>query len=213
MRTYFSTIDGRMRLRVGRAGAGTSTSSECSIMRKLKAPVLAALIAGSVFTTSSVFASGYEVWDGTAWVRNSVDTFSGPFNLKYLGMVYPCTATFTWTLANGRAQTTGTFTGSPACTNITMQPAWVSPPVPIPGSTSVKMAMSNVVIQISGPSIMTCTGNMMAELSRANPYLPDPPNHSPPYNYIMVDSTLGPCTTITPAPGMPSSGPVRAYFP
>lgn len=181
-------------------------------MSKLKSIAIAAFVAGGALTTHPAFASGYEMWDGTAWVRNAVDTFSGPFTLKYMGIVYPCTITVTWALNNGGIQTTASFSGSSACTSMTVQPGVTSPPVAIPGSTSVRMTISGMVIQSPG-MMLTCSGQTNAELSKANPYLPNPPAPFPPYNHVMFNGPLGPCTISTPAPGLATLKPFRAYFP
>lgn len=181
-------------------------------MSKLKSIAIAVFVVGGTLTTHSASASGYEMWNGTAWVRNAVDIFSGPFTLRYMGIVYPCTMTVVWTLSNGGIQTTASFSGSSACTSMTVQPGVTSPPMAIPGSTSVRMTISGMVIQSPG-MMLTCSGQTATELSKANPYLPDPPIASPPYNYVMFNGSLGLCTLSTPAPGLPTSKPFRAYFP
>lgn len=185
-------------------------------MLKLKYAALAAMVAVGSFATSSAFAAGLEIWNGSAWVRNGTAVISGPTTATYLGNTVPCTSAFTLTLTNGAAQVTNaTFTGSGACTGITKVLPWnVSAPTAISGSTSVNLTISGINIRFPTPP-QTCTGSVAGELDNANPYSPNPPTGSAPYNlyFTFSGSLAGGCTVSHRSPGLTSNVPIRAYFP
>ena len=184
-------------------------------MLKLKSAVLAAMIVAGTFATSSAFAAGLEIWNGSAWVRNGTAVISGPTTATYLGNTVPCTSAFTLTLTNGVAKVTNaTFTGSGACTGITKVLPWtVSAPTAGAG-TSVNLTISAINIHFPAPP-QTCTGSVTGELDNTDPYSPNPPTAPGPYNlYFTFSGTLaGGCSVSHRAPGLTSNVPIRAYFP
>lgn len=192
-------------------------------MQKLKYAALAAMVAVGSFATSSAFAAGLEIWNGSAWVRNGTVVISGPTTATYLGNTVPCTSAFTLTLTSGAAQVTNaTFSGSGACTGITKVLPWnvsaptaiADPAPPNPPNTSVNLTISGINIRFPTPP-QTCTGSVTGELDNADPYSPDPPTGSAPYNlyFTFSGSLAGGCTVSNRSPGLTSDTPIRAYFP
>lgn len=192
-------------------------------MLKLKHAALATLAVAGTLATSSVFAAGLEIWNGSAWVRSGTVVISGPTTATYLGNTVPCTSAFTLTLTNGAAQVTNaTFTGSGACTGITKVLPWTvsaptaiaDPAPPLPPNTSVNLTISGINIRFPTPP-QTCTGSVTGELDNADPYSPNPPTTPGPYNlYFTFSGTLaGGCSVSHRAPGLTSNTPIRAYFP
>lgn len=184
-------------------------------MLKLKSAALAAIIVAGSFAASSAFASGLEIWNGSAWVRNGTVVISGPTTATYLGNTVPCTSAFTLTLTSGAAQVTNaTFSGSGACTGITKVLPWnVSAPTAGAGA-SVNLTISGINIRFPTPP-QTCTGSVSGNLPNANPYSPDPPTSPGPYNayFTFSGSLAGGCTVSHRSPGLTSDTPIRAYFP
>lgn len=184
-------------------------------MQKLKYAALAALVAAGTFATTSAFAAGLEIWNGSAWVRNGTAVISGPTTATYLGNTVPCTSAFTLTLTSGTAKVTNAvFSGSGACTGITKVLPWnVSAPTAGAGS-SVNLTISAINIHFPAPP-QTCTGSVSGELDNADPYSPNPPTGSGPYNlYFTFSGTLaGGCSVANRSPGLTSNVPIRAYFP
>lgn len=193
-------------------------------MLKLKYAALAALALAGSFGASSAFAAGYEIWNGSSWVRSGTVTLSGPTTATYLGNTVPCTSAFTLTLSYDAgtgvqtAQVTGaSFTGSGACTGITKVLPWsVSAPSAL-SDPSVLLTISGINIHFPAPP-QTCTGSVTAQVPNANPYSPNPPGgvgDPAPYNeYIGFNGTLtGGCSVSHRSPGLTADTPLRAYFP
>lgn len=198
-------------------------------MLNLKSAVLAALAMTGAFASSSAFAlTGYEIWDGTAWVRNGTVDVSGPTKAVYVGNTVNCTSTFTLTLASGVATiSNAVFTGSGACTSITNTklsggvavsslPWTVSTPTAAAG-TSVSITISSIGIHFTAPA-QYCAGSATGTLTNANSYSPNPPTATPPFNNFTFSGTLGACAvrdrTAAVDGGLApltSSKPIRVY--
>ncbi|SFL24773.1 hypothetical protein [Lysobacter sp. cf310] len=141
-------------------------------MSKLKATLLASLIAVGPLVASPAFA-GWEYWNGSAWVNTTPAgtyvTITGSTTATVSGIAVPCSsATFNMQLASGVASiASATFTGGSACTgNVTAENlSWGVSPGVGSGATSSSVTIGGasypnaIQVRFNTPA-RVCTGGV-----------------------------------------------------
>ncbi len=181
-------------------------------MRCIKALVTTSLIASSLLMASSASASGYEIWNGLAWVKTGDVVFTGPTRIVVSGIPIPCNTTFIVGITNGAASVyAANFSGNSTCISFNPNLPWTitAPVAQLPGDYGVKM---NILINLTIPAPWTvCVGSVPSVLTNANP------NGGASFNKLTFRTLIVRCQVETDGSVYPyamvSSRPVRAYFP
>ncbi len=173
-------------------------------MRKAKRALAAMVMTLAVFEAS---ASGYEMWNGGAWVRNGTFLLSGPTVLVVSNIQIPCNADFVVQISNGVATVIGAdFSGTMACVNIDASTPWsISPPVA--AGINVNLTITTYLSAMGNSCHLPVSGT----LTYANPN----PMSSP--NELAFSGQYFQCKFSTDSGTWPyklsTMSRIRAYFP
>ncbi|RDZ29602.1 hypothetical protein [Lysobacter silvisoli] len=186
-------------------------------MSKLKATLLASLIAAGPLVASPAFA-GWEYWNGSAWVDTTPTgtfvTITGSTTATVSGIAVPCSsATFYMQLISGTAAiVSANFTGGAACTgNVTAENlSWGVSPGVGSGATSSSVTIGGayanpIQVRFNTPA-RVCTGGVAAgSLGNLN-------NSATNATFTFTAQFLpapSPCTNVRSTSTLTASAPLR----